>query len=91
MFAMFTGCAESGNTGRISRPIFCYFHVYSTKNWDSSLVSSKARITHVLPHIAVFIQLKTGTAAWFLQTTNYARPTTYCGVVNSFAYRSSLC
>ena len=40
MFATFTGCVESGNTGRMSRPIFCYFHVCSTKNWDSGLVSS---------------------------------------------------
>jgi len=39
--------------------------------------------------ISMFVQLKTGTAAWFLQTSNYARPTTYCGVVASFAYRSN--
>jgi len=44
MFATFTGCAESGNTGRMPRPIFCYFHVSSTKNWDSSLVSSNLEL-----------------------------------------------
>lgn len=40
--------------------------------------------------ISMFVQLKTGTAAWFLQTSNYARPTTYCCVMASFAFRSNL-